>query len=127
MTFIQKFIAFADKNPKYTLASTALQLMLADGALVGKDAHDILTRAELHDAAVTIRTFREYLDTNPQDALVSSDPVLKALAIIDWRVGQRTLSKIRIGKTAHSLVRKLHSLRVKGATAPIVVAKSRFH
>jgi len=29
MTLIQDFIAFVDKNPKYTLASTAFQLMLA--------------------------------------------------------------------------------------------------
>jgi Rap1a immunity proteins len=29
MSLIQKFIAFVDKNPKYTLASTAFQLMLA--------------------------------------------------------------------------------------------------
>ena len=29
-TLIQKFIAFVDKNPKYTLASTAFQLMLVD-------------------------------------------------------------------------------------------------
>ena len=29
LTLIQKFIAFVDKNPKYTLASTAIQLMLA--------------------------------------------------------------------------------------------------
>jgi hypothetical protein len=28
ITLIQKFIAFVDKNPKYTLASTAFQLML---------------------------------------------------------------------------------------------------
>src|SRR5579859_2765460 len=28
-SLIQKFIAFVDKNPKYTLASTAFQLMLA--------------------------------------------------------------------------------------------------
>jgi Ssp1 endopeptidase immunity protein Rap1a len=28
MTLIQKFIAFVDKNPKYTLAATAFQLML---------------------------------------------------------------------------------------------------
>jgi Rap1a immunity proteins len=28
LTFIEKFIAFVDKNPKYTLASTAFQLML---------------------------------------------------------------------------------------------------
>jgi hypothetical protein len=30
ITLIQKFIAFVDKNPKYTLASTAFQLMLTD-------------------------------------------------------------------------------------------------
>jgi hypothetical protein len=30
MTLIEKFIAFVGKNPKYTLASTAFQLMLAD-------------------------------------------------------------------------------------------------
>lgn len=28
MSLIQKFIAFVDRNPKYTLASTAFQLML---------------------------------------------------------------------------------------------------
>src|SRR5882672_6776996 len=52
----------------------------------GKVAHDILTRAEIHDATITIYTFREYLDSDPQDALVSSDPVLKSLAIIDRRI-----------------------------------------
>jgi hypothetical protein len=30
MTLIQKFVAFVDKYPKYTLASTAFQLMLTD-------------------------------------------------------------------------------------------------
>jgi hypothetical protein len=30
MALIQKFIAFVDKYPKYTLASTAFQLMLTD-------------------------------------------------------------------------------------------------
>ena len=29
LVLIQKFIAFVDKNPKYTLASTAFQMMLA--------------------------------------------------------------------------------------------------
>ena len=30
LTLIQKFIAFVDRNPKYTLASTAIQLMLVE-------------------------------------------------------------------------------------------------
>jgi len=29
-TLIQKFVALVDKNPKYTLTSTAFQLMLVD-------------------------------------------------------------------------------------------------
>jgi len=36
LTLIQKFIAFVDKNPKYTLASTAIQLMLAEEYLCKK-------------------------------------------------------------------------------------------
>lgn len=78
----------------------------------GKLAHDILTRAEIHDASVTVYTFREYLDSDPQNAIVSSDPVLKSLAIIDRRIGQRTLTKLRVRKAEHSLVRKFYSLRL---------------
>ena len=36
MTLIQKTIAFVDKNPKYTLASTAFQLMLGQEFPCGK-------------------------------------------------------------------------------------------
>jgi predicted secreted protein len=35
-TLIKKFIAFVDKNPKYTLASTAFQLMLGQEFPCGK-------------------------------------------------------------------------------------------
>lgn len=79
----------------------------------GKAAHDVLTQAEIHDDSITVYTFREYLDSDPQDALVSTDPVLKSLAIIDRRVGQRTLGKLRIGKNEHSLVRTFYNLRRK--------------
>jgi hypothetical protein len=77
----------------------------------GKVAHDVLTRAEIHDASITVYTFREYLDSDPQDALASTDPVLKSLAIIDRRIGQRTLAKLKVGKREHSLVRKFYTLR----------------
>lgn len=65
----------------------------------GKVAHDVLTRKEIHDASITVYTFREYLDSNPKDALASTDPVLKSLAIIDRRVGRRTLARLRVGRT----------------------------
>jgi hypothetical protein len=78
----------------------------------GKVAHDVLTRAEIHDASITVYTFREYLDSAPQNALVSTDPVLKSLAIIDKRIGQRTLAGLRIGNGEHSLVRSFYTLRM---------------
>lgn len=75
-------------------------------------AHESLTRAEIHDASITVYTFREYLDSDPQDALVSTDPVLKSLAIIDRRIGQRALARLSVAKGEHSLVRKFHALRL---------------
>jgi hypothetical protein len=81
----------------------------------GKVAHEVLTRSEVHDASITVYTFREYLDSEPQDALSSADPILKALAIIDRRIGQRTLARLRIGRSEHSLVRRFYTLRLGGS------------
>ncbi len=78
----------------------------------GKVAHDALMRSEIHDASITVYVFREYLDSEPHDALASTDPVLKSLAIIDRRIGQRMLARLRVEKNEHSLVRTLYKLRL---------------
>jgi hypothetical protein len=100
----------------YMISENVLQrdkgLRTSAEGIEGKVAHDVLTRAETHDASITVYTFREYLDSDPQDALVSTDPVLKSLAIIDRRIGHRTLAKLKVGRGEHSLVRKLYASRL---------------
>ena len=81
--------------------------------LDAKRTLDILTKREIHDAGDVVSTFRTYLDLDPQIALTSSAPVLKALAVLDRRIGKRTLTALEIRKDEHSLVRILYSLRMQ--------------
>jgi hypothetical protein len=74
-------------------------------------ARDILERREVHDPADVVSSIRTFLDLDPQIALTSTDPVLKALAILDRRIGMRTLKGIKIGDDEHSLIRTFYALR----------------
>lgn len=74
---------------------------------------EILTSRESHDACDVVRSFRAYLDSELRAALTSADPIHRALAIVDRRVGKRTLATLRISGTDHSLVRAFYSLRTK--------------
>ena len=78
-----------------------------------KLATDILTKREVHDPADIVSSFRTYLDLDPQIAITSSDVVLRALAVVDRRIGKKTLRALDIGKNEHSLVRAFYSLRMK--------------
>jgi hypothetical protein len=78
----------------------------------GKRAVDALAEREIHDAGDVVSTFRTYLDLDPQVALTSTDPILRALAIIDRRVGVRTLKELKVSDEAHSLVGTLYLLRL---------------
>jgi hypothetical protein len=54
---------------------------------------------------------RAFLDVDVPSALASEDPVFKALAILDRRVGKRTLRKMVLEDNAHPLVRAFFELR----------------
>jgi hypothetical protein len=55
---------------------------------------------------------RAYLDMPIRVALKSGNPFIRSLAIIDRRVGRRTLEQIQIRATDHSLVREFFRLRM---------------
>ena len=55
---------------------------------------------------------RAYLDMPVADALKSSDPFIKAFAIVDRRVGQRMLAQLELSDSEHPLVRVFYELRV---------------
>jgi hypothetical protein len=56
---------------------------------------------------------RAYLDMPVQLALKSRNPFIRSLAIIDRRVGRRTLEELEIGEDQHSLVQEFYRLRMK--------------
>lgn len=62
-------------------------------------------------------SMREYLDLNAADALASSDPIVKAFAIVDRRVGRRSLAKLAVADSDHALVRTFFEIRMSGTVA----------
>lgn len=61
-----------------------------------------------HDVWASLES---YLDLQPQVALQLTDPILKAMAMVDRRIGVRTLKQLNLGDDEHSLVRLLYFLR----------------
>lgn len=55
---------------------------------------------------------RCYLDLPIHEALKSNDPVIRALSLVDRRVGKRTLLEMQITDRDHSLVRAFYQLRL---------------
>ena len=53
-----------------------------------------------------------YLDLPIREALRSSDPLVRAFAIVDRRVGRRILEKLEISDSEHTLVKAFYALRV---------------
>jgi hypothetical protein len=74
---------------------------------------DSLTRREIHAPTDITSSIRTYFDLDPQIALTSTDPILKALAIIDRRIGSRTLKSIELPENEHSLVKVFYALRME--------------
>ena len=56
---------------------------------------------------------RAYLSMPVDEALMAGNPFLRALAIIDRRVGRRRLEGLEISETDHSLVREFYRLRME--------------
>jgi len=78
----------------------------------GLTPEDILKKREIHDACDAVSSFRAYLDLDPHVALTSADPILRGLAMLDRRIGWRTLKAIEVSENEHSLIRTLYSLRM---------------
>ena len=69
---------------------------------------------EIHSPEDVGTLFKNYLDLDPRISLRSGDPILRALAIIDRRIGLRTLKQLKVKDDEHSLVRMFYALRLPG-------------
>ena len=58
---------------------------------------------------------RAYLDMPVGEALKSSDPFIKAFAMVDRRVGKRTLANLELSESEHAPVKAFYKLRLASA------------
>jgi len=87
---------------------------LAEGYLRGlnrEGAKVFLRQVAVHGPDDFGDAMRAYLDLPIAAALDSSDPFIQAFAIIDRRVGRKTIARLDISAFEHPLVRKFYDLR----------------
>jgi hypothetical protein len=69
-------------------------------------------RDEIHPPQQLGDALRAYIDMPIELALKFSNPFIRSLAIIDRRVGRRTIEALDMGNDDHSLVREFYQLRI---------------
>lgn len=75
------------------------------------DLKEVLKRRGIHEPQDMGEAMRAYLDMPVAEALKSDNPFIKALALVDRRVGKRTIEEIEIEDSEHSLVKAFYELR----------------
>ena len=86
----------------------------ADG-LGGDEIKSALADVGIHGPKDFGYAIRAYLDTPVDQALQSSDPLVRAFAIVDRRVGKRTLAKLDLSDCDHALINAFYNLRCGSA------------
>ncbi len=79
--------------------------------LVRSKVKESLRRSEIHSPTDFGDAMREYLDSPINQALESSNPVIKAFALVDRRTGRRAIDKMQLSEFEHSLVKAFYELR----------------
>ena len=76
-----------------------------------EDLKAALAEQEIHEPKEMGSAMRAYLYLPIEEALSSNDPFIKALAIVDRRVGKRRLKQLMVDEAEHSLVKAFYDLR----------------
>jgi len=99
---------------KYYLSERATAYAYFDG-LSGNEIKSALVDAGIHSPQDFGCAMRAYLDMPVDEALKSSDPIVRAFAIVDRRVGKRTLARLDLASCDHALIKAFHDLRCRSA------------
>jgi hypothetical protein len=79
--------------------------------LRGEQIKAYLVEGEVHTPRDFGEAMRLYLDMPIADALSSSNPLVKAFAIVDRRVGKRAIAQLEIPDSEHTLIKAFYKLR----------------
>lgn len=85
------------------------------GGLRGEQVKELLRGKEIQRPKDFGDAMRAYLDMPITEAVKSSDPLVKAFALVDRRLGKRTLAKLEISDSEHTLVKAFYELRLASA------------
>ena len=85
------------------------------GGLRGEQVKELLREKEIHRPKDFGDAMRAYLDMPISEAVKSSDPLVKAFALVDRRLGKRRLAKLEITGSEHTLVKVFYELRLASA------------
>jgi hypothetical protein len=75
------------------------------------EVSSVLRRTEIQGPRDFGDAMRAYLDMPVDEALKSSDPIVRAFAIVDRRVGKRTFANLDLSDSDHALVNAFYALR----------------
>jgi hypothetical protein len=85
--------------------------------LRGKELQDHLAAREIHGPADFGNSMRAYMDMPVTEALKSANPLIRAFALIDRRIGRRTLQQLEISDLEHTLVKAFYRIRTEAVRA----------
>jgi hypothetical protein len=98
---------FSCKHYKREWVETAL----FQRGLKRDEVRSVLGRTEIQGPRDFGDAMRAYLDMPVNEALKSSDPIVRAFALLDRRVGKRTFAKLDLSDCDHALVNAFYALR----------------
>jgi len=81
-----------------------------EGWPFSNSAHDRIRAAGMLDKADLLNAMGACIGSSIEEQITSADPVVRALAMLDRRLGKRRLARINPA-TEHPLVVRLHALR----------------
>jgi hypothetical protein len=79
--------------------------------LRGEQIKEALVEREVHGPRDFGNAMRAYLDMPVLESLQSPDPLIKAFALVDRRIGKRTFQSLEIADSDHTLIKAFYQLR----------------
>jgi len=79
--------------------------------LRGDEVKSVLREVQIHSPEDFGTAMRLYLTMPVTVALSSPDPLIQAFAIVDRRIGKRSLAKLDLSNCKHALVKAFYELR----------------
>ena len=110
---LKKRVGLHQARYRYTLEQVGRIWLTIDGREVASfDASREFVEGQ------ALADLKRYLRLSIEDALTSDRPLVRALAVIDRRVGKRRLRSLEIGPEEHPLIREFYQLRCEAEGIP---------